>query len=1406
MEEDNQKKLHNRLLSFERKYKEWEWSDVIRWLSSLKQVLDKIDPSTITEDSFLLVSKRLAQCLNPSLPQGLHTETLKIYTALLEKPSPPAHIFLLSSGLFPHFQICAPQNKVPFLSLMTQFFINQPNLELSMSGLIACLLSGAGEKQETLNSVFKVLDSIEDKAKVHFYVWNFVMKSSDFRNVGLMYMQKRAKTEYCEELVMNTLLESLEDSKVINKRLALDIIRNFFPIVQKTPTIVVLMQGVLKLFKGKDYTLTRRLWEWAFPEEINNTQVVLVREIITEALFLIFQENHMIIQKNNEKRLLTQIASLKIVEEVCMSEEIGEDFIKDISYIFLKHCIEDKLEEIPHNKLGIFLRTQSNYIWNSVVQVTEHGISLNENECLDHLLYSQRFLEFSSEFCAQICMTIGLNLHKVDHFSEFLSIIMHFIDKFSLPLDFSIQLKRIKKKLKQLVKYNKESALMDYIRLIIKVENDEKQLTKIVSFLKLLSGKNIILALKAILQFEQKTLTEDDFEALWTHVNANDLELLDLLLKSYEKFPEQWTTGFVSLLFSQSDESYIKIFITFWEYAAKINPELLLNISRGEKIVFIMIDLLVHDNPSIRHAAREWLNSAIKSPACLFDPILVIILHASTIRKVDESQNWFYIKNFDSSIALNSFSKATSLLLYSHNLLTYIQECKISTHSNQLMRDHNINAETYYELMVEVCFLYIKTESKFNSENFKVQCAATETLRMLIEKVPQQNVNRVMEQAGEILYKAIGRNLEYAMIPVVETLFAQKPRFYYPSKIADVMVLGLRHDYYYLRQQWSKIIVAALSSIFSSTFSDLLCNFIRLLFINYCDMILNHYDITTVKGLNSLTVHCLNLISTDKVKYAILKSMLFAESERVFILIINVKNSEEICKVLCEISKLFPLDLVLALVDLWQKNSEGHRSSLQLHVLIPKLGLSPESIFDGIHKAFESKKHNDVVLANLAYTVIEKMYQSIKYEQIWKPVLGVVKFLQESKWDECIAWAIKIIHILIGLICPSSKNLKSLQKILKGIIKKCHLNILKWEKIASSPLVNLEGTTLLEVIFNEIVYCHSLFRDVWKDNQKKLISIITSLGKTLLDQMCLAEAHAEILSKLLSTLLISFPTIFESLKSSLFETIKFSSFTILYKCPKSIEYWFDIINIIPKPVIFNSLEVYDALFFKSSDVKQKLLEKSLCIMSLAILSGPKDAYISFIPFILKRIEEAFRPENIPASALTILLIFLRILSYKCSNFLSIWQSILPELFSRLIFIFNSENLDLVYEALKLIDTLLVTFQEFSSYLWMFVYDYPEIEFEEGSSSGEYVPMLKRFLKGFRVRPKHGTKIDEFHGLPNKKIWLGEVKAAGVEEIEMYGKSIINYAMLYTTEILEADLGSVEMILRKEIIRMHEFLE
>lgn len=62
-----------------------DWTDLMGIMKYLKENLKKYsqhDMSKLTDK--ILLGKRFAQCLNPSLPQGLHEITLEVYDMLFD--------------------------------------------------------------------------------------------------------------------------------------------------------------------------------------------------------------------------------------------------------------------------------------------------------------------------------------------------------------------------------------------------------------------------------------------------------------------------------------------------------------------------------------------------------------------------------------------------------------------------------------------------------------------------------------------------------------------------------------------------------------------------------------------------------------------------------------------------------------------------------------------------------------------------------------------------------------------------------------------------------------------------------------------------------------------------------------------------------------------------------------------------------------------------------------------------------------------------------------------------------------------------------------------------------------------------------------------------------------------------
>lgn len=81
-----------------------EWADVIEFLSKIHKTLLYYLPTVEILPRKNLISKRLAQCLNPALPSGVHQKTLEVYAVILtytQRKQLVLDLSFWSLGLFP---------------------------------------------------------------------------------------------------------------------------------------------------------------------------------------------------------------------------------------------------------------------------------------------------------------------------------------------------------------------------------------------------------------------------------------------------------------------------------------------------------------------------------------------------------------------------------------------------------------------------------------------------------------------------------------------------------------------------------------------------------------------------------------------------------------------------------------------------------------------------------------------------------------------------------------------------------------------------------------------------------------------------------------------------------------------------------------------------------------------------------------------------------------------------------------------------------------------------------------------------------------------------------------------------------------------------------------------------------
>ena len=149
-----------------------EWADYISFLGRLLKALQS-HPSTISVvPSKSLVARRLAQCLSPTLPSGVHQKALEVYSYIftLITPSGVARdLSLYLPGLSPVLSFASLTVRSPFLVLLRQHILPLPPITLrpACKALILTLLPGLeDEGSEDFDSTYKLLNDFRAAFRV----------------------------------------------------------------------------------------------------------------------------------------------------------------------------------------------------------------------------------------------------------------------------------------------------------------------------------------------------------------------------------------------------------------------------------------------------------------------------------------------------------------------------------------------------------------------------------------------------------------------------------------------------------------------------------------------------------------------------------------------------------------------------------------------------------------------------------------------------------------------------------------------------------------------------------------------------------------------------------------------------------------------------------------------------------------------------------------------------------------------------------------------------------------------------------------------------------------------------------------------------------------------------------------
>ncbi|ORY65960.1 putative regulator of reproduction dopa [Pseudomassariella vexata] len=302
-----------------------EWADYISFLSRLLKALQARQASITTVPSKTLVAKRLSQCLNPSLPSGVHQKALEVYNyvfSIIGKDGLAKDLPLYLPGLSTTLSFASLTVRAPFLELLERYFIelDPRSLRPAMKSVILGLLPGLEEEtSEDFDRTLKLLENfkvairspdsqlltaIHSTGDEFFWQCFFLaaITSQSRRPGALAYLVRnlpqlghslsneptatKSKGEDSEEaglseeltslvtspepgLLLRCFAAGLVDEQLLIQRGFLDLLVTHLPLHSKVlqkrvkpEDLELLLRAAAGVVTRRDMSLNRRLWAW----------------------------------------------------------------------------------------------------------------------------------------------------------------------------------------------------------------------------------------------------------------------------------------------------------------------------------------------------------------------------------------------------------------------------------------------------------------------------------------------------------------------------------------------------------------------------------------------------------------------------------------------------------------------------------------------------------------------------------------------------------------------------------------------------------------------------------------------------------------------------------------------------------------------------------------------------------------------------------------------------------------------------------------------------------------------------------------------------------------------------------------------------------------------------------------
>ncbi|NXG54425.1 DOP1 protein, partial [Hemiprocne comata] len=342
-----------------------EWADLISALGKLNKVLQNNAKYQVVPKK-LTIGKRLAQCLHPALPGGVHRKALETYEIIFKIIGPKRlakDLFLYSSGLFPLLANAAMSVKPTLLSLYEIYYLPlgktlKPGLQGLLTGILPGLEEGS-EYYERTNTLLEKVASAVDQSAFYSALWGSLLTSPAVRLPGITYVLSHLNRKLSMEdqlyiigsdieLMVEAVSTSVQDTSVLVQRSTLDLILFCFPfhMSQATrPDMIRILSAALHVVLRRDMSLNRRLYAWLLGFDNNGALIgprstrhsnpeehatyyfnTFSKEMLVQAMIGILHVNG----HGEESTLMQDLKPFRILISLLDKPELGPAILEDV--------------------------------------------------------------------------------------------------------------------------------------------------------------------------------------------------------------------------------------------------------------------------------------------------------------------------------------------------------------------------------------------------------------------------------------------------------------------------------------------------------------------------------------------------------------------------------------------------------------------------------------------------------------------------------------------------------------------------------------------------------------------------------------------------------------------------------------------------------------------------------------------------------------------------------------------------------------------------------------------------------------------------------------------------------------------------------------------------------------------